>query len=81
MKDYRTTFGLVLVSAALVSSTGCRTIADSLIDGLLGGDDRYSTRGAPDEPGISRRERQTRSEEVHMRKTMSSSNWDWSPGQ
>jgi hypothetical protein len=65
----------------LVTTMGCRTIAKSLIHGLLGGDARYSSRGDPDEPGISRREQRRRFEEIHMRKTMSSPDWHWTPGE
>lgn len=47
----------------------------------MGGDDeRYtSSRGSPQEPGISDREKQRRFEEIHINNAVSLTDWNWAP--
>lgn len=69
---------LCLLTAMMVASAGCRTVAHSLFNGLLGAD-RHSTRGKVDEPGISSREKQRRLDEIHINQAMADPNWEWAP--
>ena len=63
----------------LIAASGCRAVANSLLERMLGGNATRATRGDINESGISREERQRRIEEIHIRKTISDPDWNWSP--
>jgi hypothetical protein len=71
---------LLVLLWMLASTTGCRSVAGSLMGKMLGGSSTRATRGDINESGISRKERQSRIEEIRIREATSDPNWDWSPG-